>query len=109
MDELGLFTAALGLSGPWRVIRTEFDAEDAGLWHVVWSTLEDTRPHFQRLDIDVPTVFDSYKVPHFDARGEANAFFTELGVPTTFLQMTFYYEAVLIGQGPHRNEKASWS
>jgi len=27
MDELGLFTAALGLSGPWRVIRTEFDAE----------------------------------------------------------------------------------
>jgi hypothetical protein len=22
MDELGLFTAALGLSGPWRVVRT---------------------------------------------------------------------------------------
>jgi transposase len=27
MDELGLFTAALGLSGPWRVVRTEFDPE----------------------------------------------------------------------------------
>jgi hypothetical protein len=27
MDELGLFTAALGLSGPWRVARTEFDPE----------------------------------------------------------------------------------
>lgn len=27
MDELGLFTAALGLSGPWRVVRSEFDAE----------------------------------------------------------------------------------
>jgi len=27
MDELGLFTAALGLSGPWRVIRTEFAVE----------------------------------------------------------------------------------
>jgi transposase len=27
MDELGLFTAALGLSGPWRVMRTEFDPE----------------------------------------------------------------------------------
>ncbi|MGH3686509.1 MAG: helix-turn-helix domain-containing protein, partial [Pseudonocardiaceae bacterium] len=26
MDELGLFTAALGLSGPWRVTRSEFDA-----------------------------------------------------------------------------------
>jgi len=31
MDELGLFTAALGLSGPWRVTRTEFDAEAAQL------------------------------------------------------------------------------
>ena len=27
MDELGLFTAALGMSGPWRVTRSEFDAE----------------------------------------------------------------------------------
>jgi transposase len=31
MDERGLFTAALGLSGPWRVIRSEFDAEAAQL------------------------------------------------------------------------------
>ena len=31
MDELGLFTAALGLSGPWRVIRSEFDPEAAQL------------------------------------------------------------------------------
>jgi uncharacterized protein YbjT (DUF2867 family) len=80
-------------------------AKDAGLRHVVWSTLEDTRPHFARLGIDVPTVFDSYKVPHFDAKGEANAFFTELGVPTTFLQTTFFYEAFIVGgQGPHRDE-----
>jgi uncharacterized protein YbjT (DUF2867 family) len=79
-------------------------AKETGLRHVVWSTLEDTRPHFDRLGIDVPTVFDDYKVPHFDAKGEANAFFTDLGVPTTFLQTTFYYEAFLIGQGPHRDE-----
>jgi transposase len=31
MDELGLFTAALGLSGPWRVTRSEFDAEQTQL------------------------------------------------------------------------------
>ena len=31
MDELGLFTAALGLSRPWRVSRTEFDPEQAQL------------------------------------------------------------------------------
>jgi len=79
-------------------------AKDAELLHVVWSTLEDTRPHFQRLGIDVPNALGSYKVPHFDAKGEANASFTALGVPTTFLQTTFYYEAFLQGQGPRRND-----
>ena len=80
-------------------------AKDAGLQHVVWSTLEDTRPHFERLGIDVPTVMGTYKVPHFDAKGEANAFFTELGVPTTFLQTTFYFEAFSTEAGPRRNER----
>ena len=42
--------------------------------------------------------------PHFDAKAEANASFTALGVPTTFLQTTFYYEAFLQGQGPHRDD-----
>jgi uncharacterized protein YbjT (DUF2867 family) len=79
-------------------------AKDAGLRHVVWSTLEDTRPHFERLGSDVPTILDRYKVPHFDAKGEANAFFTDLGVPTTFLQTTMYYEAFLLGMGPRRDE-----
>jgi uncharacterized protein YbjT (DUF2867 family) len=72
---------------------------------VVWSTLEDTRPHFERLGSDVPTILGTYKVPHFDAKAEANAFFTELGVPTTFLQTTFFYESFIVGgQGPHRDE-----
>jgi hypothetical protein len=31
MDELGLFTAALGLGGPWRVVRSEFDPEGTQL------------------------------------------------------------------------------
>lgn len=79
-------------------------AKDAGLRHVVWSTLEDTRPHFERLGSKLPDLLGTYKVPHFDAKGEANAFFTDLGVPTTFLQTTFYYESFLIGQGPHRAE-----
>jgi len=79
-------------------------AKDTELRHVVWSTLEDTRPHFQRLGIEVPDALGNYKVPHFDAKGEANASFTALGVPTTFLQTTFYYEAFLQGQGPHRDD-----
>jgi transposase len=32
MEELGLFTAALGLSAPWRVTRTEFDGERLDLY-----------------------------------------------------------------------------
>lgn len=79
-------------------------AKDAGLKHVIWSTLEDTRPHFEHLGSEPPTLMDVYKVPHFDAKGEANAFFTKAGVPTTFLETTFYYELLLMGQGPHRDE-----
>jgi transposase len=32
MDEVGLFTAALGLSAPWRVMRTEFDGAQLDLY-----------------------------------------------------------------------------
>jgi len=79
-------------------------AKDAQLRHVVWSTLEDTRPHLARLGSDVPNALGNYKVPHFDAKSEANASFTALGVPITFLQTTSYYEGFLQGAGPHRNE-----
>lgn len=79
-------------------------AKNTELRHVVWSTLEDTRPHFQRLGIEVPDALGNYKVPHFDAKAEANASFTALGAPTTFLQTTMYYEAFLQGQGPHPND-----
>ncbi|HET6291864.1 MAG TPA: NmrA/HSCARG family protein [Kribbella sp.] len=78
-------------------------AKDANVAHVIWSTLEDTRPHFGD-DEGVPSVDDGrYKVPHFDAKGEANELFTRYGVPTTFLQTTFYFEAMQQGMGPARN------
>jgi uncharacterized protein YbjT (DUF2867 family) len=79
-------------------------AKAAGLKHVIWSTLEDTRPHFEHLGSEPPTLLDRYKVPHFDAKGEADSLFTSLGVPTTFLLTTMFYEAFLAGQGPHRDE-----
>nr|WP_296066921.1 NmrA/HSCARG family protein [uncultured Actinoplanes sp.] len=79
-------------------------AKAAGLRHVVWSTLEDTRPHFEHLGSELPDLEHGYKVPHFDVKGEANAYFLELGVPTTFLETTFYYESFLQGQGPRRDQ-----
>lgn len=78
-------------------------ARDAGVAHLVWSTLEDTRPFFAGRD-DVPSLDDGrYKVPHFDAKGEADALFTQYGVPTTFLRTTFYFDALISGMGPTRN------
>ena len=42
-----------------------------------------------------------YKVPHFDAKGEADAFFADAGVPTTFLLTSFYWDNfIYFGIGP---------
>jgi len=46
---------------------------------------------------------DRYKVPHFDTKGEANNLFTDLGVPTTFLLTSFYWDNLIhFGMGPKK-------
>lgn len=78
-------------------------AQRAGLRHVIWSTLEDTRQWVPLDDARVPTLMGHYKVPHFDAKGEANRLFVERGVPTTFLLTSFYWENFIqFGMGPQR-------
>jgi uncharacterized protein YbjT (DUF2867 family) len=78
-------------------------AKDNGLKHVIWSTLEDTRKFVPLSDNRMPTLQGKYKVPHFDAKGEADAVFTKLGVPVTFLLTTFYWDnAIYFGMGPKR-------
>jgi uncharacterized protein YbjT (DUF2867 family) len=67
-------------------------AKRAGVKHVVWSTLEDTRKWVPLNDDRMPTLMGKYKVPHFDAKGEANQVFTDAGVPTTFLNTSFYWD-----------------
>jgi uncharacterized protein YbjT (DUF2867 family) len=78
-------------------------AKKAGLQHVIWSTLEDVR-NYVPLDSDqMPTLMGKYKVPHFDGKGEADHFFTDLGVPTTFLLASFYWDNfIYFGAGPKR-------
>ncbi|MFO1449701.1 MAG: NmrA/HSCARG family protein [Opitutaceae bacterium] len=76
-------------------------AKAAGLRHVLWSTLEDTRRWVPLSDPRMPTLMGHYKVPHLDAKGESNAFFTEAGVPTTFLHTSFYWDNFIhFGMGP---------
>src|SRR5918992_2730658 len=57
-------------------------ARAAGVQHVIWSSLEDTRKWVPLEDDRMPTLGGKYKVPHFDAKGEADDIFKQL-VPTT--------------------------
>jgi uncharacterized protein YbjT (DUF2867 family) len=51
----------------------------------------------------MPTLLEKYKVPHFDAKADANHLFRELGVPTTFLLTSFYWENMIyFGAGPKK-------
>jgi len=76
-------------------------AKHAGVQHVIWSTLEDTRRWIPLGDTRMPTLKDKYKVPHFDAKGESNKVFLDAGVPTTLLHTSFYWDNfVYFGAGP---------
>jgi len=71
--------------------------------HVIWSTLEDTRRFLPADGRRMPVLMGHYNVPHFDAKGEANRFFTERDVPTTFMYTSFYWDNLIgFGMGPQR-------
>jgi uncharacterized protein YbjT (DUF2867 family) len=77
--------------------------KEAGLQHVIWSTLEDTRKFVPLDDDRMPTLGGKYKVPHFDAKGEADQLFIDLGVPVTFLRASFYWDNfIYFGSGPKK-------
>ncbi|HEX5024869.1 MAG TPA: NmrA/HSCARG family protein, partial [Agriterribacter sp.] len=78
-------------------------AKEAGLKHVIWSTLEDTRKWVPLHDDRMPTLQGKYKVPHFDAKGEADQLFIDAGVPVTFLRASFYWDNfIYFGSGPKK-------
>jgi len=78
-------------------------AKEANVKHVIWSSLDDTRKWIPLSDNRMPTLQNKYKVPHFDAKGEANKFFTDSGVPTTIFNTVFYWENfIYFGQGPKK-------
>jgi uncharacterized protein YbjT (DUF2867 family) len=76
-------------------------ADDTGLEHVIWSTLEDTRKFIALDDNRMPTLMGKYKVPHFDVKGDADALFESSGIPTTYLLASYYWDNQLApGSGP---------
>jgi uncharacterized protein YbjT (DUF2867 family) len=78
-------------------------AKRAGNQHVIWSSLEDTRKWVPLSDNRMPTLMGKYKVPHFDAKGEADQVFSGLGLPVTILLASFYWDNfIYFGMGPKR-------
>ncbi len=77
----------------------------ADVEHVIWSTHEDSRAWLSLDDARMPTLMQRYKVPSIDAKGEADAFFIDAGVPVTLLRTAIAWEQLLgFGMGPRRAE-----
>jgi len=73
----------------------------AGLQHVVWSTLEDTRKTVPLEDARMPTLQGDFKVPHFDSKGQVDRIFAAEAAPTSYLLSAFYWDNFIhFGMGP---------
>ena len=83
-------------------------AKAAGVKHVIWSTLEDTRKLMSADDTRMPILQGKYRVPHFDAKAEADAAFN--GLPVTYLLISFYWDNLyMFGLAPKRDDKGVYT
>jgi uncharacterized protein YbjT (DUF2867 family) len=83
-------------------------ARRAGVQHVVWSTLENIRDMMSADDTRMPMLQEKYRVPHFDAKAEADAYFD--GLPVTKLVTSFYWDNLYaFGVTPQKGEDGSLS
>jgi len=83
-------------------------AKAAGVKHVIWSTLEDTRKLMDAGDKRMPFLQEKYRVPHFDAKAEADAYFS--GLPATYLVTSFYWDNLyMFGLAPKKGDDGVYS
>ena len=85
-------------------------AKATGIKHIIWSTLEDTRKLMSPDDKRMPLLQQKYRVPHFDGKSEANAYFS--GLPVTYLVTSFYWDNLYIfGLAPKKADDGphSWT
>ena len=59
---------------------------------MIWLSFDDTRQFFPK-DTLIPDLFGNYKVPHFDAKNEAEKYFQE--IPVTFFSIVFWWDSLL--------------
>jgi hypothetical protein len=75
--------------------------------HVIWSTLEDTRAFLPADGKRMPVLMGKYNAA-FDAKGEANKFFT-VRAPTTLVNTSFYWDNLInFGMAPKKGPTACW-
>ncbi len=80
-------------------------SKKAGLQHVIWSTLEDTREVLPLSDPRMPVLHGKYNVPHFDSKGQMDGVFLREGAPTSFIRVAFYWDNFIhFGMGPRVGE-----
>ena len=83
-------------------------AKAAVVKHVIWSTLEDTRKLMDPSDKRMPMLQEKYRVPHFDAKAEADAYFA--GLPVTYLVTSFYWDNLyMFGLAPKKDDTGVYS
>src|SRR3954454_22951560 len=85
-------------------------AKAAGVKHVIWSTLEDTRKLMSPDDKRMLFLQEKYRVPHFDGKAEADAYFA--GLPVTYLVTSFYWDNFyMFGLAPKKGAdgKYAWA
>src|SRR5215831_11814145 len=83
-------------------------AKAAGVKHVIWSTLEDTRKFMSAGDTRMPMLQEKYRVPHFDAKAEADSYFS--GLPVTYLVTSFYWDNLyMFGLAPKKDDTGVYS
>jgi uncharacterized protein YbjT (DUF2867 family) len=84
--------------------------KQAGLQHVVWSTLEDTRKQIPLTDGRMPVLHGQFFVPHFDSKGQMDQVFTDDAAPTSFLLAAFYWDNFIhFGMGPRKGDDGTIS
>ncbi len=109
------FWAACGLD-PIKELQQGKNLVDAaaatGVKHFVFSSLEDTRPLIKSAGIeDIKPVNGDYTVPHFDAKGEIEAYmFEKLPKSSTALITSIFMQNLLPGGGmtPNKQEDGSF-
>jgi uncharacterized protein YbjT (DUF2867 family) len=83
-------------------------AKAAGVKHIIWSTLEDTRKLMKADDERMPMLQGKFRVPHFDAKAEADAAFA--GLPVTFFMVSFYWDNLyLFNLAPKKDKDGVYS